>query len=756
MRALVLIWVGAVACGENNHRARLLLDFSSEPPAYGHAPFPTDALREGPVLGRIAGLDAMAEQHSDLIADHLAALDGFGLRPTVEFFVRGPIDEATVPALTTRLTDALMVLDVDPDTVEAGAPIPFEWKYDAGRNVIVGSPAMGTQLREGTTYAAVLTKDVLGADGTPIFGAYELARLGNEPPLRWRSTAAAYRDLRALPDLEERIAGLSVFTTQYASDVLIKARNVIANTAAVPAPTLAFDNAALIFDSTTELNALLGQAARETAGPRNGLERWGRDNPTGMAHDHIAVVATGTTTIARFRRDDCVDASKCTPDGADDETFELGADGVPLVQPVRDAEGKPVSIEAKPVSIPITIVLPKGPVPATGFPVVVFGHGLGGSRHDVLNIAEPITAQGYALVAIDMWGHGSRFTATDLGNNLGAKENFTGDPGLVDGFGDDTGLSAYLDFFEGFLNIGAIRDSLRQSTLDFSRVAQLIQTNPNLAALSGPYGQTPKLDPTRVAYLGQSFGTIIGANLSAIEPSIGLYVLNAPGGGIIDHIFPNSPYIADIALPFAELLYGATGNLDRFHPLIGALQAIFDGGDALTFARHALKDRFVIENNLLGRRHIVLLEVINDEIMPNVATEALSRAFGAHVLKPNVTVPDGMLQIASPASLNVNNQTAVLVQYSPATHGYNWSAEEGKVEYVPGGPFDGDDKFPKLPKAIDIKQPIYETHAQVAEILASYFAQQEPRVRTTHTPVLDFDGDGKPDDTDPDPLDPSK
>jgi pimeloyl-ACP methyl ester carboxylesterase len=731
-----LALLGAVSCGDNQHPPRVLMDVSSAAPSYGRTPFPTDALREGPHLGRIKGLEAIVGQHADLIAAHLETIDGFGLRPTVEFFIEGPLDPDTIPATTRSLDDALFVLDVDPDTGESGAPLPFDWRYDPVRHVIAGSPAMGVQLREGTTYAAVITKDIKGPDGASVYSSYELRLVAHDPPTRWRTTSDAYKELIALPDMESRIAGLTVFTTQYASDGLVKARNEIANVASVDPPVLKFADPAIIFDTPAELDALLGQAKRHTEGPRSGQEEWGTDNPTGVAHDHIAVVATGTITIASFIGPDT------GTDGPDDEAFELARDGVPVVRSTEE--------------IPITFILPKGNVPPGGFPVILFGHGLGGSRRDALDLAEPLALQGYAVVAIDAWGHGSRFGAPDMKNNLGGKMDFTGNRELRDGFGDDPGLAAYLAFFESFMNFSAIRDKFRQSALDLSRVAMLIRNKPSLSALGAPYSTTPKLDPTKVAYLGESFGTVIGTNLAAIEPSIGLYILNVAGGGLLDYIMPNSPEIGSLAVPIAEQLFRTTGTLDRFHPLNGMLQAIFDAGDSLTFARHVLRDRAVIENDFLPKRHIVCIESMYDEIMPNVATEALARAFGLHVLTPNVEVPQGMFQIGSPGSNNVAGQTGILVQYEPATHGYNWAAQEGRLQYQPGAPFEGDERFPKLAKSFTIQEPIYETHAQVAEILTTYFAGQSPFVRSTKPPARDFDGDGKLDSVDPDPHDPAK
>jgi dienelactone hydrolase len=694
-------------------------------------------MRDGPRLGYISGLDRVigVPASADLVAQHLAALDGWGLRPTVEFFLQGPIDPATVPETTSALTDSVFVLEVDPETAEKGAPLQYDWRYDADRNVIVGSPAMGVQLRENTRYAAVLTTDVRNADGVPVFSSYNLGLLGQDPPERWKTSGEAYEELLGLPELKDRIASVAVFTTQDASAVLRKGRNQIANVAAVPAPVVTFGDPALIFDSPDELDALLGTATRETTGPRTGLEHWGADNPTGIAHDHVGVVATGTLNTARFIGDDT------GTNGPEDETFEIGIDGVPNVRSIID--------------IPITFVLPKGPVPATGFPVVIFGHGLGRSRHDVLNLAEPLASQGYAVVAIDVWGHGSRYDATDDQNNLAAKPDFTGDPTLHDGFGDPR-ESAFFDFFHEFQNFSAVRDAVRQSVLDLSRVALLLKTNPTLEALAGPYSTTPALDTRRIAFLGESFGAIMGTDLAAIEPNVGLYVLDVPGGGIVDYAVPNGAEYGELTTNFGLSLYRIEGKFDRFHPVNSMMQAIIDAADSLTYARHVFRDRLTIEGKVLDGRSVVALEVMNDESIPNVSTEALARGLGLQVLRPNVAPPDGMLQIESPGRGNVAAQTGILVQYEPATHGANWNSEHGTIEYVPGYPHEGSDPYPKLPAPITIDEPIYETQAQVAEILQTYFAGMLPLVRSTIAPVADFDGDGVPDGADPSPYDPTK
>jgi hypothetical protein len=693
-------------------------------PAYGSAPFPTDAARDGDHLAALPGLDSLVGRHADLIAAHVAALDGFGLRPLVEFFVDGPIDPATVPPSTHSLDDAAALVDVDPASPEHGRVIAMDWRYDADRSVIAGSPTSGDLLREGTRYAAMITTQICDPDGAAIRRAPALDAIVAHPADRWQSTADAYAEIGG-----DRVAGIAAFTTQHASAPLVAARTAMDT---VAPSTLAFDNPAIVFSGASALDRLLGHATRATDGPRAGLERWGNDNPTGMAHDHVGVIGTGTMTVARFRRDDT------GTDLPDDETF---------AQPPAL-----VSID----TIPVTFILPAAAPPAAGYPVVIYGHGLGAGRDALVAFAEPLTAAGYAVVGIDMFGHGSRYDPTDLHNNFANRPGFTG-VDMPDGFGDTTGLTTTFDFFEGFLNVAAVRDSIRQSALDLGRLVELLrQPGLDLHALAGPGSPAPTLDTRHIAYLGESFGTVVGSLFAAVEPNIDLYVLDVPGGGILDRILPASAEIGDLALPLIETIYDPRARLDRWNPLIALMQAVIDGGDPLTYAPHILGDRFAISGAPLSPRSIVLLEVVGDQVLSNQGTIALAQGLKLDVLAPSLAIPDGLASITSPAAGNAGGQTAVLVQYSPATHGANWSSETGVLRYLPGFPTDDpDDPFPKLPAPITIANPIYDTLDQVVEIVQTHQAGQAPVVRMTRPPVADFDDDGVPDDADPAPYDPT-
>ena len=99
----------------------VVMTTTDEAPAYGDTPFPTDALREGDRLAPLRGLDKLVVRHHEIVAEQLAALDGFGVRQLVEFFVTAPLDEDSIPAQTSALADAAVVIDVDPSSPERSA-----------------------------------------------------------------------------------------------------------------------------------------------------------------------------------------------------------------------------------------------------------------------------------------------------------------------------------------------------------------------------------------------------------------------------------------------------------------------------------------------------------------------------------------------------------------------------------------------------------------------------------------------------------
>jgi hypothetical protein len=695
------------ACGGNSGPG-ITMTVGDDPPAYLDTPFPTDAVKQGETIGTVAGLDRVAGHKTDLIAAHLGALDGFGLRPLVEFPIDGDVELADAD-----LAAAAALVDVDPGSPERGRAIAMDWHYFPDRQVIAGSPQSGQILREGTRYAAYVTTDA---------GLRSLDRGALAHHARWQTTSDA------LAELPANLAGIAVFTTQRASAPLVAARSQMAT---LPAPTLAFDNPAIIFKGTTAIDKILGRAQRFTDGPRAGLEHWGGDSPTGVAHDHVGVIGTGEMTITRFRGDDT------GTDLPGDETFQLDVGGTPQL----------ISIDR----IPITFILPAAPPPADGYPVVIHGHGLGSSRDALLSFAEPFTSQGYAVVGIDMEGHGSRFDPTDHIANMSNRPMFTGVVATPDGFGDTTGPATQLAFFENFLSVSATRDSIRQSALDLSRVVQLLRGQPDLT----PLAANAKLDTRHITYTCESFGTVVGTVFAAIEPDIDLYILDVPGGGILDLILPNSPEIATLAVPLIEGIYDPLAPLDRFSPLVGLMQAVIDGADPLTYAPHILRDRFTIAGSQLGPRSVVAIEVVGDQVLSNRGTTALAQELGLDVLSPHLDAPLGLRSGSAPLAANVDQQTAVLVQYEPATHGANWSSEHGQLRFAPGFPVAGDEPFPLLPSPITIPQPIYETLAQVFELLASHQRGESPRVIETMPPVSDFDADGVPDDQDAAPYDPS-
>ncbi len=291
--------------------------------------------------------------------------------------------------------------------------------------------------------------------------------------------------------------------------------------------------------------------------------------------------------------------------------------------------------------------------------------------------------------------------------------------------------------------------------LDQTSLVRLIE-NPALdlsplgPALGGPI---PKLDPSRIYWSGGSLGGMMGSMTIAVEPDIRAAALQVPGASFVELITTNSAKVSGLVSTLALGTFGAVGEepFDEFHPLAHLLGAITEGGDPIAYAPHVLRDPPP------GRppADILVSFSVYDEVMPNIATHALIRALGIDVGEPYLVGIPGVPTVAAPVRGNLpSGRTGAAFEYSPANHGLGYMRYDLR-EFVPGVPFPGDERFPKLDRAFDVEMAIREHDDQMVAFFTSLQDGGPATIPSTAPPRADYDGDGVLDQDDTDPLDPT-
>lgn len=162
--------------------------------------------------------------------------------------------------------------------------------------------------------------------------------------------------------------------------------------------------------------------------------------------------------------------------------------------------------------------------PAAGWPVVIFGHGLGDSQYGapsaVTSIAGTLAASGFAIVSINAVGHGYGPESTlDLHLSNGDRIQLpAGGRSIADSTGNIAPYGGCI-VLEGGLGI---RDCLRQTAIDLMQFVRVLKSG------------LPDLDPSRIYYVGHSLGSLYGTLLMALEPGLNAVTLNVGGGSIAD------------------------------------------------------------------------------------------------------------------------------------------------------------------------------------------------------------------------------
>jgi hypothetical protein len=167
---------------------------------------------------------------------------------------------------------------------------------------------------------------------------------------------------------------------------------------------------------------------------------------------------------------------------------------------------------------------------------VIYGHGLGDNQFGAPTyIASTLAANGYATLAFEVTGHGYGPNSTVAITDQSGNKFTVATPGRGVQIAANTPIGAS----DGCIVPGAIaiRDCGRQTAVDLFALVKTIQ---------GTHGLALGLNPQRIYYLGQSFGTVYGSLFHAVEPSVKTAVLSVGGGSNVD--------VARLSLPGRQLV----------------------------------------------------------------------------------------------------------------------------------------------------------------------------------------------------------
>jgi hypothetical protein len=255
-----------------------------------------------------------------------------------------------------------------------------------------------------------------------------------------------------------------------------------------------------------------------------------------------------------------------------------------------------------------------------------------------------------------------------------------------------------------------IRDNFRQATVDLMQEVRLgMHGDWSEVAAFDPQLSGLTLDGSKLIYGGESFGSILGAQVMAVDPELRGAVLDVGGGGLLFDLVARSAEFAQLLQPFVAGAYDLAVDVNspdtlpaRAQMSLNLLQTIVEPGDGLSLAaaRDPLKD-------------VLFLEAYGDETVPNSANESLSKAWEATQvqLSKGTRQTDVVVfpQVHAPYSAHPLH---ALVELDPATHPMI-TQQNGTREYMPPFP-----PFVKLP----VKQPV-DNPIELVQGLAAAFAE---------------------------------
>jgi len=303
----------------------------------------------------------------------------------------------------------------------------------------------------------------------------------------------------------------------------------------------------------------------------------------------------------------------------------------------------PVPAPVTTVTVPLIVSIPNFTTsackarPANGWPVAIVLHGITRQRSDAMAMADSFADRCIIVAAIDQPLHG----VTDPANPLyctpakpqciGAQErtfdvdlvNNTSGAAFPDGKTDASGTHS--------INVASpatSRDNLRQAEAD---LIQLTKSIPGLAIAPGtpvPAGPVG-VDSTRLHFVGQSLGAIVGGAHIHFVNDLRSATLESPGG-MLSKILFESPSFKPRTVAGLNAA-GIVPDSYAYYLFQTDFQTVIDSGDPINHIKDAQ-----------AMHPLHLMEVKDDQVVQNASTDLLIKAGGLRKLKtigPNAVGP---------------------------------------------------------------------------------------------------------------------
>jgi hypothetical protein len=328
--------------------------------------------------------------------------------------------------------------------------------------------------------------------------------------------------------------------------------------------------------------------------------------------------------------------------------YRSGSAAAPGPNFVRDASGRPLRQRTRPV--PFTLTIPRT-TPPHPVPVVMYQHGNPGSQDEVIASARSyLSAAGFAAIAF-----------TDILNREVAPS----------GTGEERVLTQLGFTVERLLANHKVPDAWAETHAEQIAFVKFIQSLGSLdvAGATGPSGQpaadgVPDLDLSQpLGYLGVSEGANFGPGLLPYVPEIKAAALVAGGARLVEVTIHQQATLVLQTLP--SLLAPKATPTDLWVGL-SIFQTLFDVQDSHNHAEFMYRHPLNIAGST-RKASVLLMEGLNDSLVPNHATESLAWALGPIPQLEPVARPVAILSPAvSPLQGNIDAQTTSgLVQYVP-------------------------------------------------------------------------------------------